>query len=281
MQLQENVSLNSLKMMKATAISNAYVANYVAALTLIRANDKEGMKLLDDKAHIKLDKFSPSMSRPNFWGFVVFNSDIKNIKKIISPSVADELAQDAGRIVKSRSLKLQAYTTMNENQINWTDASMSVKLLKVRFNVVHSKLDNIANGIYHWDSLDEMAKGDLLYNVFSYLQQADGESDLLPRLRVLTDKKYLTVNSIASTLGQRLNKVFRMFEEDGAPAEGGGEPPPTGGEEAPTGGNGTMAKDIAPLPFKFEKGKIIKRKKRNWKPKKWKDPFLSKKLGDY
>lgn len=346
-QLNENVSLNSIKSMKSTAIANAYVANYIAALTIIRAGDEKGMKLLNDKAHTNLKKFSSSMSRPNFWGFIVFNSDIPNIKKLISPDTADELAKNAGRIVGSRRQKLQNFTTLTANKINWTDAAYSIKLLKVRFELPYSKLDNIANGIYAWDSLDEMSKGDLLYNVFSFLMQCDNESDLLPRLRALTNNKYLTVNSIVSTMGQKLNKVFRMFEDEilettrggfGGSAsqaaheiewikrkiktlepklaktprvakqikdlerqirerelaialkeegEGDGEGDIGTGPAGPgvnvTTPDGTSSKDVGTLPYKFDKGKIIKRRKRNWKVRKWKDPSVSKKIdsGDY
>lgn len=280
MQLNENVSLNTIKMMNATAIANAYVANYIAALVLIRAHDDKALKLLNDKSHVKLSSFSTSMSRPNFWGFIIFNSDIKNIKKVIQPAAAAELEKSAGRIVKERRIKLQTYTTLTDEKINWTDAAYSIKLLKVRFELGYSKLDNMANGIYHWESLDEMAKGDLLYNAFSYLMQSDNESDLLPRLRVLTNNKYLTVNSVISTMGQKLNKVFRMMEDEG---EGGGDigtADPGPGVKVNTP-DGTSAKDVGNLPMKFEKGKIIKRRKRNWKVRKWKDPLAKKDLGDY
>lgn len=282
-QLNENVSLNTIKLMNATGIANAYVANYIAALVLIRSRDEKSMRLLNDKTHVKLKSFSSSMSRPNFWGFVIFNSDIKNIKKIISPSAADELAQSAGRIVTARRIKLQTYTTLSDEKINWTDAAYSIKLLKVRFDLGYSKLENMANGIYHWESLDEMAKGDLLYNAFSYLLQSDNESDLLPRLRALTNNKYLTVNSIVSTMGQKLNKVFRMMEDEGGDTGTGdigtGDPGPGVKVTTP---DGTSAKDIGNLPMKFEKGKIIRRRKRNWKVRKWKDPLVKNKgLGDY
>lgn len=283
--LSENISLNSVRNMKASAIANAYVANYIAALTIIRAEDEKGIKLLNDKAHVNLKKFSTSMSRPNFWGFIVFNSDHPNIKKIISVSAADELAKNAGRIVNSRRQKLQTFTTLTTNKINWTDASYSIKLLKVRFELPFAKIDNIANGIYNWDNLDEMSRGDLLYNVFSFLMQCDNESDLLPRLRELTNNKYLTVNSVVTTLGQKLNKVFRIFEDDGGispgdEAPGTGNPGPGVNVTTP---DGTSAKDIGTLPYKFEKGKIIKRRKRKWKVRKWKDPFTSNKIdsGDY
>ena len=283
--LSENVSLQQIRMMKSTAIANAYVANYVAALTIIRAHDEKGMHLLNDKSHIKMDKFGTSMSRPNFWGFIVYNSDVKNIKKIILPTTANELAKNAGRIVGSRRTKLQSYTTMTDNQINWTDAAYSIKLLKVRFELTNSNLDNIANGIYGWDSLDEMAKGDLFQNVFTFLMQSDNESDLLPVMRRLTNNKYLTVNSIASTLGQKINKVFRVFEDDGAGDTGDiGTGPPGAGVNVSMP-DGTSAQDVGNVQdkIKFEKGKVIKRRRRKWKVRKWKDPEQSKKIdsGDY
>ena len=303
--LSENVSLNIIRNMKAQNIANAYVANYIAALAIIRSNDKKGMKLLNDKAHVKLSSFSTSMSRPNFWGFIVFNSDNKSIKKLILPSAADELAKNAGRIVSSRRQKLQSFTTMNDNQINWTDAAYSIKLLKVRFELSYSQLENIANGIYSWESLDEMAKGNLLQEIFSFLMQADNESDLLPRLRELTNNKYLTVNSIVSTMGQKLNKVFRMFEDGGGGGGGGGSGGMGGGgsgggmgggggghgggaigtgDPGPgvnvTTPDGTSANDIGNFQDKirFEKGKIIKKRRRKWKVKKWKDPLLMRKI---
>jgi hypothetical protein len=298
-QLCENASVSSLKNMSAFQIANAYVANYVAALVLIRAEDTRALQLLNDKSHVKLNSFSNNMSRPNFWGFMVFNSNVPNAKKLMPPGAASELAKNAGRIVDSRRVKLQTYTTMKDNQIDWTDASYSIKLLKVRFNLTQSNLDNIANGIYSWESLDEMAKGDLLQNSFLYLMQSDSQSDLLPRLRLLTNKKFLTVNSVISTIGQKLNKVFRLGEDG---ADGGGMGVGSGGGvgfgsgAAGSGINqgienfgnrtapgspiktpdGTSSKDVANLPFrlKFEKGKIVKKKKRKWKIRKWKDPVL-------
>jgi hypothetical protein len=281
-QLKENVSLTSIKNMSAIAIANAYVANYIAALLLIRCNDNQGLRLLRDKQHVKLNKFSNNMSRPNFWGYIVFNSKEKNIASLLSQTTIKDLIQNAGRIISSRRLKLQTYTTLTDDKINWTDAAYSIKLLKTRFELNNSKLDNIANGIYFWDSLDEMAKGDLLYNVFSFLIQSDNDSNLLPRLRYLTDNKYLTVNSIVSTIGQKLNKVFRIFEdgENGGDSGGEGGEQPSGDNSQPNSG-ATTSKDVGTLPFKFDNGKIIKRRKRNWKIRKWKDPFISKKLGDY
>ncbi len=86
--------------------------------------------------------------------------------------------------------------------------------------------------------------------------QSDNESDLLPVLRRLTDNKYLTVNSVISSLGQKINKVFRVFEEDGGEGDiGTGNP---GAGVNVTTPDGTNANDIGTLPVKFEKGKIIK-----------------------
>lgn len=276
LELKDNVSANSLAQLKAINIANAYAANFIAALVIILSEDRNGLRLLNDKNHVNLKSFSENMSRPNYWGFIVFNSDNKSITKHISAEAAKELSNNAGRVIPERVKKLQRMTISRVNTIDWEDAAYSVKLLKVRFNLSFSKINNIANGIYSWSSLDEMAKGDVLYSAFTYLMQSDNDSNLLPVLRRLVNNKYLTVSSVASTLAQKVNKVFRISEDEGGGDSGGEMSAPDGSDS-----EGTDSKDIQSVPVRFEKGKIIKRIKRNWKVRKWKDPFLNKRLGDY
>ena len=307
----------------ADQVVNAFVANYLAALVLMRMHDIEAARLLHDPAGAGLRRFSNTMSDPNFWGFAVFFPHDKMVKARLGPE-ADRLHDMAKWVTEYGARKVLKILQTPPDQVNWEQAYYTLGLIRDRFSVNSTYLLRIAPTIRTWPSRSRVEQILALSNAFHYLLQSDPKSRLLPRVRELAQAEAIG----AAQLGTRMRGFFRM-DEDGASVAGGGgtsaanvgsfstgigqtapnsiiDPPNWNSTPAPalatttTGGKDMgdilralykhkLGRKVRQKPAQLSKlkaikkkdGKIIKRKRRNWLPRTFKDPELNKVLGDY
>lgn len=304
-QLDEAINLIRLNHMSDREVKNSFFANYLASLIMLRLQDLKGLMMINDHAHSKLTTFTPEMSELNFWGMALFYPDHKDVKARISNAAYNVLSHESGMINHARIHKIMTVPLTNPESVDWEEVNHSLALMKDRFDMKSSYFNNLQYAIAKWDSLGNGEKKRAVNQAFTYMMQADPKSELLDRFRELSSNAFL------KGLGSIAMKIVNhhRIKEDG---DGGG-----GGDAGPTvaGGGGTSAANIGtnqsklgsgnmitrpgsdtkPTDFgqldKFKKpkkkdfkttgGKIVKTKAKNFKLRRFKDPKLSKELGDY
>jgi hypothetical protein len=210
-ELNQSVLVHRLQGMDSYGVKNAFFANYLAALVMLRLQDLKGLLLVNDPTHAKLTKFGPNMSDVNFWGRALFFPNDPLVKKNLQHGHADMLNVDAGRILQARIEKTMKVLLTPPDQINWQEVCGSMVLLRHRFELNSSLFDRILKSLFKWDSLSSGARRRAVGDSFLYLMQSDPKSSLLSRMRELAGSTM--VNDIAAAAMKIVS--FSRLREDG------------------------------------------------------------------
>ncbi len=216
-------------------VKNAFLANYIAALVMLKLQDLKGLMLVNDRAHAKLTSFADGMSDINFWGRALFYPKDPLVKGAMQFGHADILAHESGRILDSRVQKIMLVPLTAPEQVNWDEAVANLLLLKHRYSVASSYYNRVAFALHKWDSLNEGSKRKAVGDAFMYLMQADPRSNLLSRMRELSGTSMMRD---LSTLAMRIVKFARIQEDEGGAGTVAGN---VGSCSLPVFGSGTNA----------------------------------------
>lgn len=234
--LSGKAALMRLQGLDSQAVKNAFFANYLAALVLVKLKDIQGLVLVNDPAHKKLQSFSGKMSDVCFWGRALFYPDDKAVVDALKYGHAEILQKESGRILNDRVHKIIDVVMKPPEQINWREIVAQLLLLKYRFNLTSSYFNRIGKGLQNWDKLTEGGRDKVVYDSFMYLLQSDSKSGLISRMRELTNK---TALSGAAHIMRKVTDVYRIPE----PRNGIFEDGEAGGVSVSAGG-GTSAANI-------------------------------------
>lgn len=210
--------VSRLKGVDSDHVKNAFFANYLAALLMVRLKDLKGMQLVRDPSHSKLTKFEDSMSDLNFWGRALFYPHDPLVKRNLAYGHADVLATESGRILHSRIQKLMAVPMTDPAKVDWNETVASLVILRHRFSLTSSLFGKIGSALQRWDGLNDAGKRKAVGDAFMYLMQADPKSNLLSRMRelagstMLNDLKALAMKVVSF---QRIGECRLTLNEDG------------------------------------------------------------------
>jgi hypothetical protein len=313
--LTEATHTLKLKGVTDEKIKNAFFANFLAGLLMLRVQDLAGLKMINDSRHADLKQFGGgSMSDINFWGRAMFCPDSPELKNLMAAGTDEKLLKVGAKISKERVKKLLKIPTTNPEHINWNDTVAALALFKHCYGLKSSWFDHILVAIHKWDTLSVANKHKAFGDALLYLMQADADGKLLQRLRVLHNK-WLLKPPKQKMIFKKLkdkpkekpkSKKKSELKEDGAAtgagsvASGGGGNaivnPASFSAKAMSGSSGTnhCKVDLSGL-FRIKKkapnqvtdkkttdriiknNKIIKKRAKNFKPIKWKAPAFMKK----
>lgn len=297
--IHESMNLNRLQGATDEKIKNAFFANYLGALVLLRLQDLKGLMLINDPSHSKLTRFSNQMSDVNFWGRALFYPNEREVKSRLAFGHDKLLAKEAGRIMDSRIQQMMKVPLTAPERVDWNDTVGSLLLLKHRFGLSSSYFNNITFALHKWNTISDSAKKRSVNQAFMYLMQSDPQSAILPRMRALSGTSMVT--GIADIAQKIIG--FKKLAEDGD----GGAVVSDGGAistsaiasnnaiingkgyetESPSDPNKDMQSILAGLyklkkkaPYQvtkkggkvFKDGRIIKRKVKAFEPRKFKAP---------
>src|ERR1035437_3415126 len=305
--INKTMHLNRLQGITYEKVKNAFFANYLTALILLRLQDLKGLMLINDPLHSKLTKFSDHMSDVNFWGRAMFYPNEREIKDRLVDGYEKGLTKDAVKIVDSRIQKMMKVPLTSPDQIDWDDAIGSLLLLKHRFGLNSSYFNNIIFALHKWDSANDSAKKRAINQAFMYLMQSDPNSAIIDRIRDLS--RSTMVKGIDDVAQKIIG--FRRLEEDGegagtsvgAVASTPGANAIVAGKGAGSQGSSVPTQDMQSVlaglyklkkkaPYQvtkksgkvFKDGKIIKRKVKTFVARKFKAPdfmrVIKKQEGD-
>jgi hypothetical protein len=300
--LEESIHLIRLNHMSDREVKNAFFSNYMAALIMLRLQDLKGLMMINDRAHAKLTTFTPEMSELNFWGMALFYPEHKDVRARISAAAVKVLSHESGMITHSRIQKIMLVPLTNPEVVDWAEVVDSLHLMKERYELSSPVFDRLLYAISRWDNLGDSKKKKAVNDAFTYLMQADPKSELMDRFRDLSS------STILKGIGHVAMKIVNhhRLKEDGdgggdagaTVAQGGGTSAANIGSNQSTIGSGNMItrpecdkdtnfgqldkfKKPKKKDFKTKGGKIVKSKAKNFKLRRFKDPKISKELGDY
>ncbi len=256
--IAEGESLAKLNSWTASRIEQAFVANFVANLMIARVGDLANLAFINSPTSTH-KRFSTAMSPVDFWGYVLFTATEKELRKYLHHAVIAEIKGDAGRILDSRVDKILKTCKIPIDQINWQETIYSIMLLMVRFEINFPAMQGIVRTLYMWDKVGAGARAAAIGQVSRFLRMVDPTSPLVQPLSNMSISGFLS--RIINPIEQPATKIkgFYRIAEDDAPADA-------------TSDVGS-ADSISPLPrVIFNNGRIIKRRRRAFKIRKWKDP---------
>jgi hypothetical protein len=302
--LEESMNLGKLKGASAVDVRNAFAANYVTALLLLKLQDLKGLMLINDHGHSKLTKFSSTMSELNFWGRALFYSSDADVKSRMKDGEAQILAKDAKKVAASRIQKIMKVPLTAPDAVNWNEAIGAILLLQHTFGLQSSYFSGIIRTLYKWDSTSVAGKQKAINDALMFMMQSDPSSCLIPHLRKLSNLISIApINAVA----QRIVSFAKLTETDAGGAVSTAAVASTSGNNAivtpnvnsQTGHPDTSQnmndvlgglyrlKKMAPNQvtkkgrFTIRNGKLIKRKVKEFAPKKFTAPeFLHPKKKD-
>lgn len=216
--LVELIQAGRLKGADSDQVKNAFFANYLSALLMVRLHDLKGLQLVRDPAHSKLTRFENGMSDLNFWGRALFYPHDPLVKGALAFGHADILAKESGRILHSRIQKLMMTPMTEPSKVDWEETVASLAILRHRFELTSTHFGKIGSALQRWETLNDAGKRKAVGDAFMYLMQADPKSNLLSRMRelagttMLNDIKALAMKVVSF---KRLGECRRSLNEDG------------------------------------------------------------------
>jgi hypothetical protein len=286
--LNESINMMRINGKNCTEVFNAFFANYLASLILLRLQDLRGLMLINDKPNSKLTRFSSTMSEVNFWGRVIFYPDSEVRSRMLNQQ-AEILKAMTSPITTVRIQQIMRVPLTAPDQVDWGDVVSSLILLKRRLTYHSSYFDSITYAIYNWDTVSDVVKRKAINNCFLFLLQSDPNSKLTNWFRSRSSDLMLK-DVMASS--QKLIRFSRITEDEGGGDSGGssnaivnptmtGEIASTTNSETDLGGLFKLVKLSSNQvtkknKFSIRNGKILVKRKKNFNPKKFKAPDFLK-----
>jgi hypothetical protein len=289
-ELSENVNLSKLVNKDHTAVVNAFFANYISSLVMLKLHDLKGLQIIHDHGHSMLTKFSSTMSDLNFWARSMFYSNDHEVKSRMKHDEADILQKWAKRVTHDRIQKMMKVVMTNPEHINWTDVIGSTLMLHHIFDLKSSYFNNVVKTLINWDSTNINSKHKAINDALMFLIQSDPTSKIIPHLRKLENASMISRKSIA----QKIVKFGKINEDEGGTVASGD----SGTSAANVGSTNAIltadqaTQDAVNNMYKMNKmapkqvskkagytiknGKMIKKRVKNFSPKKFEAPAFLK-----
>lgn len=184
--------MGSLRGLDSTQVKNAFFANYLSALILVKKGDKNGIRLITDRHKVDIPPFTAGMSSLMFWARALFHPDDARVKRELQTGHAELLQTETGRILPSRIASLLRTLSIPTERVNWRDIVSALVILKHRFSLNSSYFNKLVVALARWETLSEISKQAACQNAFLYLTQSDKSSNLLSRMREQTGNSLLS-----------------------------------------------------------------------------------------
>lgn len=214
-----------LQKMDHDAICMAYQATLLGSLLLLRAQDRLIVRMLKDNQHAKMRKYSPTMSQLNFWGMVLFNPDVKEVKENLQPEVFRQLWKTGHRFMTQRIRNIH-FKLSNQSGfiVDWSDQAENMRVVTLRLESRTENINIIRDGLVKWPDLSLGEQETVVTKTFYQLTQYVPTSPLISRVREFANKILLNANKNTNTNSGNLqmtdiSKIKKLKEE----GEGGGD----------------------------------------------------------
>jgi cupin superfamily acireductone dioxygenase involved in methionine salvage len=174
----------------AWTMLNIYLATVMMATVIFKANDKRGERLLRDKAHWRMTKWTNEMSAVNFWGIAIWNPKRPAIAKLLNPKVAHELAGISGKVPDQWVRNLHMDLSFDRDvPIDWEDHYKTMKYLIQHSHGNNSdRVNSLLRDAFDYEELDHDSKVKFLPKLYFFARQFVPTSPLITRIRVINNE---------------------------------------------------------------------------------------------
>jgi hypothetical protein len=199
---------------------NVYFATVLMAVLIHKADDKYGVKLLRDKQHFRLSKYSDHMSALNFWGLPMWHPTRPAVAASLTKKTASEVKKITSKVPDAWVKFLHMDLSFGRDvPIDWQDHYKTLK-----FTLQHShgnnteRLNRLLSDAFAYEELDHDAKVKFLPKLYFFAQQFVPTSPLLTRVRFIHNQVLGGDGEfpIPVTAGQEM----KLLGEDGEIAAG-------------------------------------------------------------
>ena len=254
----------------AWSLLNIYFATVMMSTVIYKADDKHGVRLLKDKTHCRLSKWTRVMSPLNFWGYIIWRIGTPSVAKLVGKKVAKDLFRQVRKVPPNHWRFLHMDLSFGRDvPIDWQDHRQTLRKLQEFPSMDIDRVNTLLDGAFTYDQLTFDEKVKFLGKLYFYVNQFIPTSILLSRIRVIQDQLLLNANGENYQLvGEMklLRSVTGLTEE----GEGGGNGGAAVSAAAPASSTSTAttAAAIAPL----EKRLTFRIKRRQWQKPKFENP---------
>jgi hypothetical protein len=207
----------------AWTMLNIYLATVMMAVVIFKANDKRGERLLRDKAHWQMTKWTNEMSAVNFWGLAIWNPKKPAISKLLNSKVAHELGEISSKVPDQwvRYLHMDL-SFARDVPIDWQDHYKTLKYLIQHSHGNNSdRVNSLLRDAFAYEELDHDSKVKFLPKLYFFARQFVPTSPLITRIRVINHEVLGSDSEMPVTDGQ----TTKLLGEDGEIAPGPGAGP--------------------------------------------------------
>lgn len=247
---------------------NIYLATVMMAVVIIKANDKLGIRILKDKTHCRLAKWTKEMSPLNFWGYVIWRVSTPAVEKLIGKKVAKELFRHVRKAPPNWWRFLHMDLSFGRDvPIDWADHRKTLLLLQHFPGMNVDRVNNLLDKAFGYDELTLDEKVKFLGKLYFYVNQFIPTSPLLTRIRAVQDKVLLNANgeNYQMVSEMKLLKSVIGLTENGEGGDGGAA---AGNGGAAVTSTATTASDIGSLQKKL----TFRIRRREWQKPKFQNP---------
>lgn len=244
--VETSAVLNAIRRLPAEKIMARYFANLLAAAILLRAGDK-GIRLTLRDDHSVARKLRDKASYVTALGGWVWYAEQNGG---LSARATAALEKRSGYVLTRTKQGLHDMIA-GIKKLDWYHVSDWLRVVSRKLDVRTDRTDEIRAAVENWPNLSVNDRAEVLSKCYYYLIETDRESPLIHCV-----KRYMS----ATLSGGGASK---LMEDEGAPAGS------VGGTDA---AGMTTSSDISPFEYRLFGNKIIHRRKKRFKPVKFKAP---------
>lgn len=170
----------------AWTLLNIYFATVLMSVMMYKANDKLGLRMLKDKTHFRMDRWTRQMSPLNFWGYPIWKSSTAPVQKLIGKKTAKDLSRVVQRVPQAWYRFLHMDLSFGRDvPINWNDMYKTMKVLTQFPGMNTERINVMLKGVFGFENLTYDQKTKVLNVLHYYVAQFVPYSPLFIRLKAI------------------------------------------------------------------------------------------------
>lgn len=240
------------------SLMNIYFATVMLATLMYKANDRLGLRMLQDKTNFRMASIHPTMSTLNFWGYPIWKSNTDKVKKLIGAKAAKEINTVVRRVPTAWYKFLHMDLSFGRDvPINWNDHYKTMTILQQYPGMKFERVSFLLKGLFGYENLSYDQKLKVLNALHLYVAQFIPGSPLFARMKDVQRQLMFNPNDLESimTLTELQKPPVATNETADAGAVGVGATAPLSGPLFGSGKKPTVVKrkrntEIKHLSFK-------------------------------
>lgn len=196
-------------------LMNVYFASLMMASVILQAKDKIGIRMLRDKAHMRLKKWGADMSMVNFWGYPIWRAGQPNMKKLVGRRVAAEIHKVAKRAPANNWRYIHIDIAFaGELPIEWHEHRKTLQFLQRLPGMNIDRVNILLDGCFNYANLTLDEKVKLHNRLHLYVMQFIPHNELNTRVRAIYNELLINANGENYQMVENMKLIRKVIGED-------------------------------------------------------------------